>query len=172
MKKIAVTCVLAICLAALPAAASTFVALSGQQMLDQSHAIVQGKVIDLQSSWTESGRLIVTDVKIKVSDRLLGHTDRVIKVRTFGGEVGSMKVEAHGFPVFEKGSEVILFLGGMENGRYSVLGYQQGHFRVVEGVRFIEKSGRMAAAQRSVEIGAFKAAIRGAAAKRGTDLAQ
>jgi len=40
-------------------------------------------------------------------------------------------VEAHGFPRFEQDEQVMLYLEASGDGRYRVLGYQQGHFRVV-----------------------------------------
>lgn len=176
MKKIAVLCLLALCVAALPATASSFIALSENELVAQSPTIVQGKVIDVRSSWTESGRLIATDAKIRVTETLRGEAANVVVVRTFGGEVNGMRVEAHGFPSFEKGREVLLFLDrGLDKaGHYSVVGYQQGHYRVVKrldgvtlavpqvdaGMRFVDAYGKAAPVQKSVEIGAFKNALR------------
>lgn len=178
MKKNVVLCLLALCLfalAAMPATASSFVALSENQLVAQSNTIVQGTVVDVRSSWTESGRLIATDAKVRVAETLRGNAAEFITVRTFGGEVGGIRVEAHGFPMFEKGREVILFLdrGLDKSGRYSVVGYQQGHYRVVKrldgvtlavpqvdaGMRFIDPYGKAAPVQKSVEIGAFKSAL-------------
>lgn len=178
MKKNAVFSLLALyllALAAVPAAASTFVAMSESELVAKSPTIVQGTIVDVTSSWTESGRLIATDAVIRVSETLRGNAAELVTVRTFGGEVNGIRVEAHGFPMFEKDREVILFLerGLDKAGRYSVVGYQQGHYRVVkrldgvtlavpqvdDGMRFVNAMGKAAPAQKSVEIGVFKNAL-------------
>lgn len=165
----------ALLLAAVPATASTFLAVSPQQLVRQADAIVQGKVIQLDSFWSESGRLIVTEAIVAVEEVLVGQAPSTVAVRTAGGQVGDILVEAHGFPKFADGERVLLFLAfDAETGTHRVLGYQQGHFRIVTrldgvtlavpmvegGARYLTASGELAPEPKSVELGSFKAAIR------------
>lgn len=184
MKKLVALSILTLCLAALPLSASTFVALSESELVGTSKLIVRGEITTVDSHWTESGRLIVSDVVVEVSKTYFGNAPAEITVRTAGGQVGAIRVEAHGFPTFEKGREVILFLESATDGTYSVVGYQQGHYRVVErldgvtlsvpqvedGVRYLRPDGSAAAVQQSVEIGVFERALKQHLAKRPVQL--
>ena len=176
------------CLVAVNAHASTFMAMSQADLVRQADAVVQGEVVGLQSSWAPSGRIIVTDAIIAVDEVLVGSTASSITVRTFGGKVGDYTVEAHGFPKFQMGERVILFVQvEPEDGTLRVLGYQQGHFRAVtrldgvtlavpmleEGARFFTPGGTLTPEPRSVEIGSFKAGVRATARQVGrTDVQQ
>jgi len=120
--------------AASPAAASTFVAVTTEDLVRTSASIVEGEVLAVQSRWTADGRIIVTDATVRVSSTLAGEAAPVVQVKTFGGTVGGFTVEAHGFPTFRAGERVLLFLEpDTEAGRLRVNGYQQGHYRVVGG---------------------------------------
>lgn len=160
--------------AAAPVTASTFVAMSADELVSQADAVVVGRVIDRVSAWTESGRLIYTDNMVAVDEVVFGEADATVMVRTFGGRVGDIVVEAHGFPRFEDGERVLLFLARDEEiGAVRVLGHQQGQFRVVtrldgvtlavpmidEGARLLDLQGRPMAEPRSVRLGQFKARL-------------
>ncbi len=60
------------CLVALPASASTFVAMTPHELVAQADAVIQGRVADLRSFWSESGRIIVTEALIDVEEALVG----------------------------------------------------------------------------------------------------
>lgn len=157
-----------------PLPASTFLALTAEEMVTQSNAVIQGRVIGVESFWSEQGRLIVTEATIEVGEVLLGSAPSQVRVRTFGGRVGDVNVVAYGFPTFRDDEEVILFLTAAEGGAYRVLGYQQGQFEVVErldgvtlavpmvedGARYYTRSGVLMPEPRSTEIGRFKANLR------------
>ena len=183
MRKIAILCLIgALALCSAPLMASTFVAMSHKQLVAQADTIVQGQVVGVDSFWSESGRLIVTEARVKVHETLLGTAPAEVTVRTFGGQVGNFAVEAPGFPKFEEGREVILFLTlSNDDGSIRVLGYQQGHYRVVErldgvtvvapqvedGVRYLKANGKLAAPARSYTLDEFRAGIRDLAIKTG-----
>lgn len=172
--RVLMTLLLVSCVAALPATASTFVNMSSQELVAQADALIEGRVINLSSFWTDSGRLIATEAVVAVDEVLFGDAPAKVTVRTFGGQVGDIRVDAPGFPRFESGERVLLYLkADSEDGTLRVLGYQQGQFRVVtrrDGVtlavpmvdddaRFLTRDGRLAPAARSTEIGAYKASI-------------
>jgi hypothetical protein len=130
--------VLALALLALPASASTFVRMTPRELVADSYAVVQGKVLDTYTYWHETGKVPVTEAFVQVERTLVGEAPAVVTVRTFGGQIGSLRVEAHGFPVFQKGDRVVLFLENHEDGYTAVSGYQQGQFRVVINDKGIE----------------------------------
>ncbi len=169
-------------LLALPAGASTFIHMSPAELVAQADALIQGRVVDINSFWSESGRLIVTEARVAVDETIFGEASSTVTVRTFGGKVGDIQVEAHGFPSFEKGEHVLLYVQTEpEDGSLRVLGYQQGQFRVVtrrdgvtlavpmveDGARFLSRDGRPGPEARSVEIEHFKNSVRSLAQRQG-----
>ncbi|MEM7051991.1 MAG: hypothetical protein AAF604_20150 [Acidobacteriota bacterium] len=124
----------AVIFSTIPAAASTFVAIDTKDLVNKSDQIVQGKVTETESFWDETGRVIVTEALIQVEDTLAGKAESWVRVRTFGGEVDGYTVEAHGFPKFEVGERLVVFLENPDNLNEAsrVMAYQQGHFRIVE----------------------------------------
>lgn len=158
--------------ATVPAAASTFVAMDQQELLASSAAVVDGRVLDVRSFWNDDHTNIISEARIEVTDLVAGDSPAVVTVRTFGGEVGNYRVEAHGFPTFASGDRVLLFLA--EDGdAYRVSGYAQGHFRVRqgakgelavptigEGVRFFHKDGSLGEPARTRELGVLKNQVR------------
>lgn len=169
-------------LVATPLAASTFVAMTEDELISQSDMVIQGEVINIQSNWSQSGRIIVSDAMIRVDEVLVGNSPRVVRVRTIGGQVNDFVVESHGFPAFEEGEKVILYLYEEPSDRtLRVLGYQQGYFRVVtrldgvtlavpqvdEEARLLRPNGTAVPVPASVEIGAFKSRVRDTARRLG-----
>lgn len=165
----------ALCLAALPAAASTFVGLTDRELVAGADALIQGQVTELRSSWSEDGRAVVTDVVVKVEERVFGEAPQLVTVRTFGGQVGDFRVEAEGFPRFAEGERVLLFVKRDDSdGTLRVHGYQQGQYRVVtrldgvtlavpmldEGVRLLRPDGKALPEPQSVQIDTFKTRAR------------
>lgn len=118
----------------LPAAASTFLAMDQDELMVSSKAVVQGKVLNIRSFWNEDRTAIVTEASVEVTDLVVGDAPAVVTVRTFGGEVGNYRLEAHGFPTFAAGQEVLLYLAEDGNA-YRVSGYRQGHYRLRDGAK-------------------------------------
>lgn len=165
-----------------PLGASTFVAMTPEELIRESDVVIQGTVIHLESSWDEEGRIIVTDATIQVSDAIVGEAPSLIVVRTPGGTVAGYQVEAQGFPELSLDEEVILFIKNDESIRANrIVGHQQGHFEVVErldGVRlavpriedevsFFTPSGRVLPRPPSSELDAFRSRLRAEAVRIG-----
>ena len=123
---------LGLLLAAVPASASTFLHVSREELTAKAAAVIVGDVLEVESFWSDDGRIIVTEARILVEEALVGDSPSVVLVRTFGGTVNGYTVEAHGFPTFEKGERVVLFLehDRRVRGAHRVLGYQEGKYRV------------------------------------------
>jgi len=131
MKRAVVTAALLLALAAVPAGASTFIALGDAELVAQSDAIVVGEVLDTYSYWNDEQTMIFTEAVINVHRVVAGDAPALVNVRTPGGIVGDYKVEAHGFPAFERGQRQVLFLHQAGSGVVEVTGFQQGQYRVV-----------------------------------------
>lgn len=166
----------------LPASASTFVAMTAEELIAEADAVVQGTVIQLESRWDKNGRIIVTEATVQVSEAIVGSAPSQIVVKTPGGEVANYRMEALGFPQLAKGEEVILFLKADQNIQVSrIVGHQQGHFEVVkrldgvslavprieDGVSFLTPSGKAIPAPRSRELTTFKGRVRAEAVRIG-----
>ncbi|HEX2224320.1 MAG TPA: hypothetical protein VHN15_08945 [Thermoanaerobaculia bacterium] len=181
--KNAVRTVLSLCLPvlAVPAGASTFLALSQQELAEQADAVVLGKVLTVDSYWNAEGTLIVTEAMVEVQEKVLGETPEHVRLLTFGGEVADYKIEAHGFPTFEKGERLLVYLEPARNGFRRVLGYQQGQYRIRKdkqgkdvavpaldlGAHVVLQDGTAAPAPRAVALDQLKSQIRDAAAQVG-----
>ncbi|MEN0067832.1 MAG: hypothetical protein AAGA48_37230 [Myxococcota bacterium] len=101
-------------------------------LVAESDSIVLGTVVDTHSVWDPQGRIILTDATIKVEHSLLGDAKAVTEVRTFGGRVDDYTVLAHGFPTFDVGNRIVVFLQAAEDGTQRVTGYQHGLYKVVQ----------------------------------------
>lgn len=171
MRRWAGAVIAALLLLAAPGEAATFVALTDAEMVRGAETIIQGRVVSLESMRNESGRLVVTEAVVRVREVLAGDAPEFVTVRTVGGQIGGLIVEAPGFPKFRPQEHVILFLQRPDAGDHmQVRGYQQGHFEVVrrldgvrvvvprieEGTRLVTREGRVLPEPQSLRIGAFK----------------
>ena len=166
---------------AVPAGASTFIAMSTDELVAASDAVVQGEVLQVHSYWNKSGRLIVTEAIVRVTDTITGNAPSVVVLKTFGGTVEGFTVEAHGFPTFEKGQELLLFVDNQADGSAEVTGYRQGQYRIVRtkegmqvavptiehGVRLLTREGRVAPKPQAVRLDTLKDQIRAGALRVG-----
>ena len=166
---------LGLLLAALPAGASTFLHVGRGELTARAEAVVVGDVLEVESFWSDDGRVILTEARVLVEEALVGEAPSVVLVRTFGGTVNGFTVEAHGFPTFEKGERLLLFLERDRRapGAHRVLGYQEGKYRVTSdaagleiavptvdaGARLLTKEGRPAPAPRAVALESLREEI-------------
>jgi len=172
---------------ALPAGASTFLAMSRDELVEKSSAVVTGRVVEVASFWNNEGTAIMTEAVIQIADSILGRVDSHVRVRTFGGEVDGYRIVALGFPTFTRGEKLLLFLEPQKGGVYKVLGYQQGEFRVradetgremavptweADTVRILKADGKPARVPRAVPLEDFKREIRETADRIGRTLEQ
>jgi len=159
-------------LAALPLSASTFIAMDEAELLASSQAVVEGSVLDVRSFWNDDRTAIVSEARILVDDLVAGEAPNVVVVRTFGGQVGDLAIVAHGFPTFEAGTQVLLYLTPDGDG-FRVTGYRLGQYRIretakgrlavptlEEGVRLLTPDGRLAPKPRAENLEALKERIR------------
>lgn len=173
--------VLLLALAAAPMAASTFVAVNTAQLIADSEAVVQGQVLKVHSFWDPSGRMVMTEALVRVEDTLLGQAPSIVRVQTFGGNVDGFVVEAAGFPEFQAGQRMILFLTPEKDGVARVTGYQFGQYHVQRdkagieyavpaldlGANVVTKDGRPFVRPQAVRLDTFKNQVRDTARRSG-----
>ena len=119
-----------------PAEASTFRRISFDELVDASVAVVQVRVLDTESAWTGIGTgYIATTAHLEVVRSLDGNfqVGEELFVREAGGTVDGYTVQAIGFPQFNPGDELVIFLTTWEDETqdWRVAGYGQGIYEVV-----------------------------------------
>lgn len=172
MKKRLLSLVAVAALAALPLSASTFIAMDEGELLASSQAVVQGEVLDVRSFWNDDRTAIVTEARVLVDELLAGEAPSVVVVKTFGGQVGDYAILAHGFPTFQAGEQVLLFLAA-DGDDYRVAGYRLGQYRIrdsakgrlavpalEEGVRLFTPEGQLAPRPRAESLEVLQERIR------------
>lgn len=122
-------------LASAPASASTFMELDFLDLVDMSPEVVHVRVVNVQSAWTDSDSPVIASwAEIEVIANINGtlRTGQRHFVRELGGEVDGYVVQAVGFPHFEPGDEVVMFLDRWQDlsGDWRVSGYAQGIYEV------------------------------------------
>lgn len=176
MKRSLAGTVAAILLAAAPAGASTFLAMSQEELVAAADAVVVGRVLEVHSFWNDEGTAILTEAAIRVDETVRGESPTVVLVRTFGGEVGGLRIEAHGFPTFQPGQRLLLYLRGAGGRGAEVVGYRLGEYKIVSrsdgvdvavptldaNVALLNRDGSPAERPRAVVLDALRERIRAA----------
>ena len=124
-------------LVAAPASAIVYIATDFPTLVADARVIAVGRVVALESRWTEGRHGIETLVTIDVEQYLKGDLGTSVTLRTPGGQMGPYLSVMPGAPRFAEGDEVVLFLTGDGPALPHVLGLGQGVFRVV-----VDASGR------------------------------
>lgn len=168
--------------AALPAAGSTFLALSPEELAAEAGAVVEARVQAVRSFWNGAGTVILTEALLRVDEVVVGDAAPEVVVRSFGGTVAGYTLEAHGFPTFQRGERLLLYLYREgADGSVRVLGYQQGQYRIetredgsevavpalAEGTRLLTRTGRPTPPARPLLLDELKQGIRAAALRGG-----
>jgi hypothetical protein len=102
--------------------------MSVEELTNEATTIIRGTVLDLRSHWDKERTHIVTDVTISAQEYVKGYEGGEVTIQIPGGTVGELGEWVSDVPTFEKGQEVILFLG--DNKYFRVVGWHQGKFTV------------------------------------------
>jgi hypothetical protein len=129
MRKILMAIVAAVCAAA-TANATTVIPLDLQQMTARASVIVRGHVVSLRTQMTGSVS-VETVVTMQASSYLKGSFGPQLTFRVPGGTVGVLRSVIVGAPVLHEGDEVVVFLSGTGAMIPSIVGFNQGVFRVM-----------------------------------------
>lgn len=135
--RVIVLCLLTV-LAALPAAwATTAVERTEADMIQEASVILTGHCTNLQSQWVD--RTLVTLATIQVSEVLKGSAGSTVTVVLPGGVDSNRRIPvAMSYPAAPEiysQEKVLLFLTSEDlvAGGYSIVGFSQGKFTLVDG---------------------------------------
>jgi len=116
-----------------PAQASVIRLVDLSVLVRRADIIVRGTTLATVSSLTEDGKQIHTVAKVRVQSALKGAPASEIEVRTPGGTIGDITQMVHGAPRLVEGQKVILFLHRVSERRFTIEGFAQGKYEVVNG---------------------------------------
>src|SRR5215204_4870993 len=111
------------------------VALSLQDMVNQSDVIAIGNCVEIKSVWVD--RSLVTLATVSVAENLKGDAGANLVVELPGGVDANRKIPVAmtypGAPTMQPGENVFVFLSatGQVTGSYNVSGFSQGKFSIV-----------------------------------------
>lgn len=114
---------------AAPAAATLTRAVAFDQKVDEAQSIILGKCIATRTQWDGEHRFILTYSTFRVEQTLKGAPPAEVTLVTPGGDVGSIRQESIGIPVFHEGDERVLFVKSTGAGP-TVLYFDQGAYDV------------------------------------------
>lgn len=109
-----------------PMLATTIVAPTDGQLVDESSVIVSGSV--LSSETIDRDGELFTDTRVQVDSTLRGSADRIVIVRHPGGRTESRVRVVFGAPEFVPGERVLLFLNPAADRLYTTNGLFIGKF--------------------------------------------
>jgi hypothetical protein len=122
-----------------PAAATTFVETSVEELARSADVVARGRVLRAAARW-EGGR-IVTEAEIAVTSAWKGAPGERFAVVVPGGRVGDLAQQVSGSPAFRADEEVVVFAGRSGPATLGVVGLALGKYRVDGDVARPELSG-------------------------------
>jgi hypothetical protein len=103
-------------------------------MIAEAELIVEGKVVEVTSRWSENRTTIYTDVTLGDLNVVHGEVARdTLTLRFEGGEIDGFRVEVLGAPSFDLGERELLFVRANNVAVSPVVGVYQGRFKVIDG---------------------------------------
>lgn len=140
---------LALLLCGPAARASVIEPLSPVELFAGADAVVEGRVLSVETRWNASGTGVETRVDFAVARRLQGMTPDVVTLVQPGGQVREGRHVVVGMPSWVEGEEARLFLRRLPEPsgahRYRVYGWQQGKWTKTANddvARFVPDSAR------------------------------
>jgi hypothetical protein len=120
--------VLAIGLAARPAAASLVLAMDLGELTQRAERIVVGEVTSVRSAWDQKHQKILSTIEVRVAEAWKGQMpgDGRMTIVQPGGVADGIEMRVHGLPMFVPGERAVLFLRGGQAQPMSVVGMGQG----------------------------------------------
>lgn len=160
------------------AGAATLVPLSFEQLVNESAAVVYGRVTEVRSQWTADRRFIESVVSIDVLKGMKGGATEAISFTVPGGQVGRYVNVIPGAPVFAAGDTAVFFLTARGPRLPVTTGLTQGIYRVQRDARSgemlvmppaLDPPGRIVRGdvrRKPAPLGAFEASVRAVALRR------
>jgi hypothetical protein len=117
-------------LAAFSADATTVIPLTFEQLVNESQAVVYGRVSEVRSQWTADRRFIESVVTVEVLSGMKGSARESIAFTVPGGQVGRYLNVIPGAPTFVTGDLAVFFLTAQGARLPITTGLTQGIYRV------------------------------------------
>jgi len=114
--------------AAATASATTLLRMSLAKMAQTAKVIVRARCVGSSTNW-DAGE-IWTFTTFDAEETWRGSAPARFTVRLLGGRLGNLTSSVSGVPRFRAGEDVILFLEPTARGDFSVVGWEQGTFRI------------------------------------------
>jgi hypothetical protein len=116
--------------ASFPVRATVLLPAEFREIVGESQIIAYGRVAEAVPELSDDRKRIETVVTFEVETYLKGGPGETLTFRVPGGQVGRYRSVTVGAPVFEAGTEAVLFLRRSADGLPYVFGLNQGVFRV------------------------------------------
>lgn len=97
-----------------------------QWLASHSTDVVRGRVVSLESSWTEDRTQIVTEVRIAVEEVLKGDAALEVRLIQPGGQVGDIAQISPQGATFSMGEEVLVFTQPEPGARLRLVSFAEG----------------------------------------------
>jgi len=108
--------------------------ISVAELAEKSSLIVMGVATKKHSYYNTDSTMILTDVHIKITNKIRGECEDEIVVLLEGGTVGKTTTFVLGRPEFAIGKEVLLCIDKIKNtNKYRIFGFNQGKFDIKNG---------------------------------------
>ena len=140
--------------AAASASATTLLRMPVAKMTETAKVIVRARCAGNSTSW-DAGE-IWTFSTFEAQETWKGSLPARFNVRLLGGRLGNLTSSVSGVPHFRAGETVILFLEPTPRGDFSIVGWEEGTFRVKQDARSAEP----AVTQDTAEFATFDPATR------------
>lgn len=103
------------------------------KMASASTHILRGKVASIESRWNDDRTLIVTDIRIEVTETFKGKSSPQATLEMIGGRVEDTVLDVVGSPSFTIGEDVVVFATAGKDGRLRLPSLAQEKFTVERG---------------------------------------
>jgi hypothetical protein len=124
------TAIATLVLAAPPAAATVLVPADLGELAHDARAIVRGRIVAVDSRWSDDHRSIETIVTVEAERYLKGAWGPTVQFRVPGGELGRFRSIFVGAPEFAVDERIVVFLGTRGPTLPYLIGLGQGVYRV------------------------------------------
>ncbi|HYE88588.1 MAG TPA: hypothetical protein VEA16_19635 [Vicinamibacterales bacterium] len=163
--------ILLLALLSVTAHATTLAPLTFEQLVNESAAVVYGRVVDVRSQWTEDRRFIESVVSVEILKGIKGAVRETVEFTVPGGQVGRYLNVIPGSPVFAPGDRAVFFLTARGPRLPVTTGLTQGIYRVQRNVSgellvvppALESAGKIVrgdARRKPASLASFEASVR------------
>jgi len=112
--------------------ATSFIATDLNELTRDAQTIARGRVVAVESRWSDDRQRIETLVTLAAENYLKGALGEHVDFIVPGGRLGRFRSIVVGAPQFRAGDRIIVFLGARAPSLPHVIGLTQGLFRIVQ----------------------------------------